>query len=84
MQLFRTTHFALAVLLALGTGACVDHDRTAQPQSPDDNWDQQGWANTSPDGQGSEGSGSYYGVGASPGPSEHKPASPRSGGHQPY
>jgi hypothetical protein len=84
MQLLRNTPIVLVLLLALGLGACVEHDRSAQPQTPDDNYDQQGWANTSPDGPGSETSNAYYGVGASDGPGEHQPASPRAQGHKPY
>ncbi len=84
MKLFRSGPPALVLLLAIGLGACVDHDRTAQPQAPDDNYDQQGWANTSPVGPGSESTSSYYGVGASPSPDDHQPASPRAVEHHPY
>ena len=84
MRLSRTAPFALVLLFALGSGACVDQDHYKAPQTPSDDYDQQGWANTSPDGPGSETSTSYYGVGASPSPDEHQPADPQVSRHQPH
>lgn len=84
MRLSRTAPFALVLLLALGAVACVDQDQYKPAQTPSDNYDQQGWANTSPDGPGSETSTSYYGVGPSPGPDQHQPAEPHVTRHQPH
>ncbi len=81
----RIRHGAVLILVAWALAACSTRQaRVASPEPADDYVDQEAWASVQADGPGSTTSSGFYGVGPSPSPDVHEPASARPGGHQPY